>query len=99
MQTAVHPEWRNAFNFINIPVPGTWSGLTQQVIDTGRAILANATAVFGTAAYYNEDFVLEENWQESFFGSNYPRLLDIKRRVDPSRVFNCRMCVGSEDGF
>ncbi|EJT75845.1 hypothetical protein GGTG_05774 [Gaeumannomyces tritici R3-111a-1] len=97
--TSVHPAWRNAFNFINIAVPGTWSGLTQQVIDTGRAIVANATAVFGTAAYYNEDFVLEENWQDSFFGTNYPRLLEIKRRVDPSRVFNCRLCVGSEDGF
>jgi hypothetical protein len=95
----VHPDWRNAFNLINIPIQGPWSGLTKQVIDAGRAVIANATAVFGTAAYYNEDFVLEQSWQESLFGSNYPRLLAIKKKVDPSGVFSCRQCVGSEDGF
>jgi len=36
------------------------------------------------------------NWQHAFWGDNYPRLLEIKKRVDPLGVFYCRKCVGSE---
>lgn len=31
--------------------------------------------------------VHEENWTESFWGSNYPRLSEIKRRYDPNMTF------------
>ena len=31
-----------------------------------------------------------------FWGTNYPRLLDIKRKVDPHDVFWCTACVGNE---
>lgn len=36
------------------------------------------------------------NWQYAFWGSNYPRLLEFKRQIDPDGVFYCRSCVGSE---
>lgn len=57
------------------------------------------TDVFGLAAYYNEQFPTNENWQDMQFGSNYARLLKIKQAVDPKGVFSCRNCVGSEGGF
>ena len=41
--------------------------------------------------------------QESQWGANYPRLLEIKQKVDPAGLFVCHHCVGSEgwsvDGF
>jgi hypothetical protein len=46
--------------------------------------------------YPNEADPNLPNWQRAFWGSNYPKLLDIKQRVDPNGVFYCRSCVGSE---
>jgi len=56
--------------------------------------LRNVTA--GSGSYMNEADVAEPNWQQSFFGSNYPRLLEIKRRWDPSGLFWAPSTVGSE---
>jgi hypothetical protein len=36
------------------------------------------------------------NWQRAFWGTNYAKLLSIKKRLDPDGVFYCRACVGSE---
>jgi len=38
----------------------------------------------------------EPDWQHQFWGSNYNRLVDIKRRVDPDDVLWCNPCVGNE---
>lgn len=38
----------------------------------------------------------EPNWQQTYWGSNYPRLLAIKHAFDPTDVFWCAVCVGSE---
>jgi len=50
----------------------------------------------GSGAYINEADVLEPNWQQSFFGSNYKRLLAIKTAVDPWGLFWAPTTVGSE---
>lgn len=44
--------------------------------------------------YYSEASILEENWQQTFFGSNYPELLKIKQKYDPANVFNVFKGVG-----
>ncbi|KAG5662014.1 hypothetical protein KAF25_004253 [Fusarium avenaceum] len=49
-----------------------------------------------TGAYVNEALPFEPNWQHTFWGSNYERLLAIKKAVDPEDVFWCFPCVGSE---
>jgi len=38
----------------------------------------------------------EPEWQRSFFGPHYERLLEIKLKYDPKSVLWCRGCVGSE---
>ena len=51
----------------------------------------------GMGAYMNEAHRYEPDWQRTFWGTNYPRLLKIKKHVDAGDVFWCPQCVGSED--
>lgn len=48
------------------------------------------------AAYLNEADSNEPNWQETFYGSNYPRLLSIKQKYDPYGILWGKTAVGSE---
>lgn len=48
-------------------------------------------------AYLNEADADEPNFQQSFWGSNYPRLRAIKAERDPSDLFIVRKGVGSEN--
>jgi hypothetical protein len=49
-----------------------------------------------SGSYWNEADYYEPHWQRSFFGTNYPKLLDIKKKYDPLGMFTCHHCVGSE---
>jgi FAD/FMN-containing dehydrogenase len=46
-----------------------------------------------SGAYWSESDYNEPNWQQSFWGSNYPRLQAIKQDYDPTGVFSCHHCV------
>lgn len=50
----------------------------------------------GMGAYVNENNPAEPDWQRSFWGENYDRLVGIKRAVDPFDVLWCHPCVGNE---
>jgi FAD/FMN-containing dehydrogenase len=56
-----------------------------------------------TGAYVSESNYFEKGWQQSYWGSNYPRLAEIKRKYDPDGLFFVHNGVGSEqwsaDGF
>jgi FAD/FMN-containing dehydrogenase len=58
-------------------------------------ILRDATP--GGGAYVNEADYFEPDWQRSFWGDNYGRLLDVKHKYDPDGLFTCHHCVGSSD--
>lgn len=47
--------------------------------------LRDATPAGG--AYNNEADVGEPDWQNAFWGENYPRLLEVKRKWDPTGLF------------
>lgn len=49
-----------------------------------------------TGAYANEADPTEPQWQETFYGDNYPRLLALKQQWDPHGVFWYKNGVGSE---
>jgi len=49
------------------------------------------------ASYVSESNFFEEDWQRSYWGTNYERLLAVKRRYDPDGLFFVHHGVGSED--
>ncbi len=49
-----------------------------------------------SGTYPNEADYFIKNWQYALWGSNYPKLLQIKHKYDPHNVFTCHHCVGSE---
>jgi FAD/FMN-containing dehydrogenase len=57
-------------------------------------IIRDATPGAGT--YSNESDYFEPDWQQAFWGTNYDRLLAIKRKVDPDNLFRVHHGVGSE---
>jgi FAD/FMN-containing dehydrogenase len=67
------------------------------------AMTALRAAAPETGAYLNECDYFQENWQQAFWGANYARLAEIKKRYDPDGLFTVHHGVGSEgwsvDGF
>jgi FAD/FMN-containing dehydrogenase len=55
------------------------------------------------ASYVSESDFFERAWQQSFWGTNYPRLAAVKKQYDPRGLFFVHHGVGSEewsaDGF
>ncbi|KAF9345397.1 hypothetical protein BGX34_004804, partial [Mortierella sp. NVP85] len=100
-ETSVNPAWRNAL--IHVVATTQWALDTPETVR--KSIARKLTAAIqhlrdlspGSGAYFNEADPNEPDWQHSFFGVNYPRLNSIKHKVDPSGVFTCHKCVGSEE--
>ncbi len=69
----------------------------QQCMNHLRALAPNG------GSYVSESNYFEKEWQQSYWGSNYPRLAEIKRKYDPDGLFFVHNGVGSEqwseDGF
>jgi FAD/FMN-containing dehydrogenase len=61
-----------------------------EVMDIVRAAAPDA------GSYVNETDYHQANWQRSFWGDNYPRLLEIKHTYDPGNLFRVHHGVGSE---
>jgi len=53
----------------------------------------------GSGGYLNEGDVMEPNFQQAFYGTNYDRLLSIKKQVDPRDLLWAPTAVGSEGWY
>jgi FAD/FMN-containing dehydrogenase len=69
----------------------------ERCMDHLRALVPNP------GSYVSESNYFEKDWQQSYWGTNYQRLADIKRTYDPDGLFFVHNGVGSEqwstDGF
>jgi hypothetical protein len=96
---AINPAMRTAVMRVASEIH--WEGTDQRRLESHTntqvrlgAALRSLNPNGGT--YPNEADPNTPNWQRAFWGSHYPKLLDIKYKVDPGGVFYCRSCVGSE---
>jgi len=74
--------------------PAAEAAKTNALANTYVAALRKLAPDMG--AYLNEANANEPDFQQVFWGDNYPRLFAIKREIDPDDVLWCTPCVGNE---
>ncbi|KAF1993860.1 FAD-binding domain-containing protein [Amniculicola lignicola CBS 123094] len=98
---SVHPAWRNAIVHATLTLPwnftAPWSesAATQEKM-TNEIIPLIEAATPDSGAYVNEADWRQPNFQTTFWGSNYHKLLRIKKKWDPAELFYVTAGVGSE---
>ncbi|PVH96951.1 hypothetical protein DM02DRAFT_598423 [Periconia macrospinosa] len=98
---AVNPAWRNAV--IHAIMSRSWDTKSSvaEILAVRKTFTTSAMQKWrdittGSGSYLNEADRMEPNWQQSFFGDKYTRLLEIKKDRDPKNVFWAVNSVGSE---
>jgi hypothetical protein len=71
--------------------------------EVAQAMAALKTLAPGGGSHFAESNFFVPGWQQAYWGLNYPRLLEVKRKYDPAGLFIVHHGVGSEawstDGF
>ncbi|KAF9895014.1 hypothetical protein FE257_004638 [Aspergillus nanangensis] len=104
VDSALHPAWRKTG--LHLAFGREWA--TNASLAEQRAIRDLVTKVevpmlrsvegpHAMGAYVNEANAYETDFQASFWGANYRRLYQVKRKWDPKGLFVTRRGVGSED--
>ena len=91
-ESGVNPAFRDTYMHADIFFAGDIH--QDEPYESLMAALREATP--GGGAYINESDVEEPDFQHSFFGENYERLLEVKRARDPWGLFWAQSTVGSE---
>jgi FAD/FMN-containing dehydrogenase len=98
--SAVNPAWRRTAlhgSLMEIQPEGISAAEARRRDEKAHAYVAKWKELTpGAGAYMNEGDPTETEWQESFYGAHYARLVEVKRRWDPWGVFWARTTVGSE---
>lgn len=113
--TAINPGALDAFALVicGAEGPPAYPGIAghepdvptarQHAAAIGRAMKELRKVVPDAGSYVSESNFFEEDWQRSYWGSNYQRLLAVKDTYDPDGLFFVHHGVGSErwsaDGF
>ncbi len=114
-ETAMNPAVLDAFALVICAAnaPFAYPGFAGREPDAALArrqsqAIARAMAELrklspNSGSYVGESNFFEPDWQQSFWGANYRRLLAVKQRYDPDGLFFVHHGVGSEawnaDGF
>lgn len=103
---AVSTAWRQTVSFLifgSRPVPlnasvADMQYATDELVDgILRPWKEVVTPEEGGGSYLNEAAVMEPGWQESFYGLEYERMREVKRKWDPKGLFYATTAVGSEE--
>ncbi|KAK3312534.1 hypothetical protein B0H66DRAFT_485854 [Apodospora peruviana] len=96
--SAVNTHWREAAWFGIMGAAWSAELAADEIEVINRRITDNwmeRLRAWGPGSYLNEGDVMEPNFGEAYFGTNYERLLQIKRQVDPNDLFWAPTAVGS----
>jgi FAD/FMN-containing dehydrogenase len=63
----------------------------------GRAMDEILRLAPSAGSYLSESNFFNENWKQSFWGANYPRLAAVKKKYDPVGLFFVHHGIGSEE--
>ncbi|RYN40780.1 putative FAD-linked oxidoreductase [Alternaria arborescens] len=99
--TSVHPAWRKAIVHATLTLPwnftAPWSeAFAVQEKMTNEIVPLVEAATPGSGSYVNEADFRQPNFADTFWGENYGKLLNIKKKWDPSGLFYATVGVGSE---
>ncbi|KAE9401589.1 FAD-binding domain-containing protein [Gymnopus androsaceus JB14] len=96
--TSATPAWRDSVWHVSflfyrefLSLRKTKSLLSRPQIIIPKPLISIAP---DSGAYMNEANVYEPNYEQAFWGENYPQLLAIKEKYDPSGLLGCWRCVG-----
>ncbi|KAF1817328.1 FAD/FMN-containing protein [Eremomyces bilateralis CBS 781.70] len=98
---ATHDIWKESHTIFSIGSNYEDDAPTPEKVRKRRQTLEiskRLTEIVGEdgGTYINEASPFEPDWQNVFWGAKYKRLLKIKRKVDPTNLFVCNRCVGSD---
>ncbi|KAJ7137762.1 hypothetical protein C8R44DRAFT_838071 [Mycena epipterygia] len=98
---AVTPAWRTAITEIEVlpsfsdPPTTDIRVIQQEAFNSIQPFRELAPPPFG-GQYLNEADILEVEWQQAYWGDHYPRLLAIKKAIDPHDLLLVQKGVNSE---
>ncbi|KDR73790.1 hypothetical protein GALMADRAFT_632193 [Galerina marginata CBS 339.88] len=96
--TSITPIWRTSLHHVILVQPFAYNSTLAEIQATyalgTKAINFLRDITPGSGAYVNEADIHEPNHEVSFWGDNFPRLLQIKNKYDPHRILDCWHCVG-----
>lgn len=95
------PVWRKTAVQMQLTTPwantADWTAnIASQDRMTREFMPTVEAATPGGGSYLNEADFNQPNWQETFFGANYARLRDVKRKYDPKNILYILKGVGSD---
>ncbi|KAI8634142.1 FAD/FMN-containing isoamyl alcohol oxidase MreA [Xylariaceae sp. FL1651] len=97
---AVNPAFRDALFQVSVGATIDYQDFANNAAaqhDVTFDLLAKVAALAPDGgAYLNEGDADQPDFQATFYGDHYARLLDIKRRYDPHDIFYAQTAVGSE---
>ncbi|KAK0631177.1 hypothetical protein B0T17DRAFT_486958 [Bombardia bombarda] len=102
---AVNPAWRKTVSLFILAGPALASNATDaQVAKASKVLTTDWMKKWrdvspGAGSYMSEGDINEPNFQQSFYGSFYPRLYALKQQYDPTGLLYAPTAVGSEDWY
>jgi hypothetical protein len=96
IDSALHPAWRESALGVTVRRNLSPDSSTKVFSDSMLASLRRLETPY-LGSYWNVADLDEPDPQRAFWGENYGRLYEVKRKWDPDGLFIVRMGVGSED--
>jgi hypothetical protein len=96
---AVLPAWRDMLSYILVTYNWNYTAPLSSERDQKRVLTEEIMPLlepYSSGVYLNEADFDSPTWREDYYGSNWDRLLKIKRKWDPKSVLYAKTAVGSD---